>query len=90
MPDFSAGRYDEASLWVEEGLRQANSAVAARNAAMGYALAGRSDQAQKAIARLRQIDPTPQVSYIRRLRFAGRRTSRGAKRPSEKPGYLSS
>jgi hypothetical protein len=57
-------RYDEASLWVEKGLRQANSVVAARNAAMGYALAGRSDQAQKAIARLRQIDPTPLIALV--------------------------
>ena len=63
---FFAGRYDEASSWAEKGLRQANYAGAARIAAVSHALAGRLDQAQKAAARLRQIDPTFRVSDIRR------------------------
>ena len=62
-----AGRFDEASLWADKGLRQANWAAAARVAAASHAHAGRPDQAQKAVARLRQIDPTFRVSDIRRL-----------------------
>jgi TolB-like protein len=63
-----AGRYDEASSWVEKGLlQQPNLAAAARVAAASHALAGRLDQAHKAIARLRQIDPTFRVSDIRRM-----------------------
>jgi TolB-like protein/tetratricopeptide (TPR) repeat protein len=62
---FWAGRYDEASSWAEKGLReQANWAGAARVAAASYALAGRLDQAQKAMARLREIDPTLRVSDL--------------------------
>jgi adenylate cyclase len=60
-----AGRYDEASSWAEKGLRQANWAGAARVAAASHALAGRLDQAHKAMARLRQIDPTLRVSDLK-------------------------
>jgi TolB-like protein/tetratricopeptide (TPR) repeat protein len=66
---FYAGRYDEASSWAEKGLRQANTARAARMAAASNALAGRLEQAQKAIARLRQIDPTFRVSDLRQFPF---------------------
>jgi tetratricopeptide (TPR) repeat protein len=60
---FYAGRYDEASSWAEKGLRQQpNSAGTARVAAASHALAGRVDQAQKAMARLREMDPTLRVS----------------------------
>jgi hypothetical protein len=62
------GRYDEASSWAEKGLwQQPNYAGAARVAAASHALAGRLDQAQKAAARLRQIDPTFRVSDFRRM-----------------------
>jgi adenylate cyclase len=64
---FMAGRYDEASSWAEKGLlQQPNSAAAARVAAASHAFAGRLDQAHKAIARLRQIDPTFRVSDVSR------------------------
>jgi len=64
---FFAGRYDEASSWAEKGLRERpNWAGAARGAAASHALAGRLDQAHKAIARLREIDPTFRVSDLRR------------------------
>jgi adenylate cyclase len=36
-------------------------------AAAGHALAGRLDQAQKAMARLRQIDPTLRVSDLKHV-----------------------
>jgi TolB-like protein/tetratricopeptide (TPR) repeat protein len=65
---FWAGHYDEASSWAEKGLReQANWAGAARVAAASHALAGRLDQAQKAMARLRQIDPALRVSDIKHM-----------------------
>jgi len=65
---FFAGRYDEASSWAEKGLReQANRAGAARVAAASNALAGRLDQAHKAMARLRQIDPALRVSDLRHM-----------------------
>jgi tetratricopeptide (TPR) repeat protein len=65
---FFAGRYDEASSWADRALRQQpNWAGAARTAAYSHALAGRLDQARKAVARLRQIDPTFRVSDIRRM-----------------------
>jgi TolB-like protein len=67
---FFAGRYDEASSWAEKGLlQQPNSAAAARPAAASHALAGRLDQAHKAMARLRQIDPTFRVSDLRQFPF---------------------
>ena len=62
---FFAGRYDEASSWAEKGLReQPNWAGSARMLAASNALAGRIDQAHKAVARLRQIDPTARVSAV--------------------------
>jgi adenylate cyclase len=66
---LSAGRYDEASSSAEKALRQkANwGAGAARVAAASYALAGQLDQARKAIARLREIDPTLRVSDLRHM-----------------------
>jgi tetratricopeptide (TPR) repeat protein len=61
-----AGRYDEACSWAEKGLRtQSNYAGAARVAAASYALAGRLDQARKAMTRLRELDPTMRVSGLR-------------------------
>jgi TolB-like protein len=65
---FYAGRYDEASSWAEKGfLQQINSAAAARVAAASHALAGRLDQAHKAMARLREIDPTLRISDLRHM-----------------------
>jgi tetratricopeptide (TPR) repeat protein len=63
---FFAGRYDDASSWAEKALReQPNFAAAARAAAASHALAGRPEQAQKAMARLRQIDPALRISNLR-------------------------
>jgi hypothetical protein len=63
-----AGRYDEASSSAEKGLlQQTNSAAAARVAAASHALAGRLDQAHKAAARLREIDPTFRASDLKHL-----------------------
>jgi len=62
-----AGRYDEASSWAEKGLWQQPNASSARTAAASHALAGRLDQAHKAMARLREIDPTLRVSDLRHM-----------------------
>jgi TolB-like protein len=63
-----AGRYDEASWWAGKALREhANWAGAVRVTAVSHALAGRLDQAHKAMARLRQIDPTLRVSDLRHM-----------------------
>jgi TolB-like protein len=62
-----AGRYDEAASCAENGLRQQPNAGSARAAAASYALAGRLDEAHKAMARLRQIDPTFRVSDLKHM-----------------------
>jgi TolB-like protein len=63
-----AGRYDEAISWAESGLRERpNWAPAARIVAACQAHAGRLEQAQRAMARLRQLDPAFRVSDLKRL-----------------------
>jgi tetratricopeptide (TPR) repeat protein len=63
---FLAGRYDEASLWAEKALRQrSNFLPAIRDLAAATALAGRLPEARKAMARLREVDPTMRVSTIK-------------------------
>ena len=60
------GRYDDASSWAEKASRQRpNAAAAARVAAASHALAGRLEQAQKAMAHLRQLDPALRISNLR-------------------------
>jgi tetratricopeptide (TPR) repeat protein len=55
---FLAGRYDEASSWAEKALREhPNYLPAIRMSAASHAFAGRLEQAQKAMTRMRQIDP---------------------------------
>jgi TolB-like protein/class 3 adenylate cyclase len=56
---FFAGQYDEASSCAEMVLReQSNDLRALRIAVVGNALTGRLDDARKALARLRRLDPT--------------------------------
>jgi TolB-like protein len=63
-----AGRYDEASSWAEKALREdPNYHPALRVFAASNALAGRLEDAQKGVARLREIDPTFRVSDLRDL-----------------------
>jgi TolB-like protein/Flp pilus assembly protein TadD len=62
---FFAGRYDEASLWSQKALReQPNFMTTNRIAAASYALAGRLEEAQQAIRRLRELDPALRVSNL--------------------------
>ena len=63
---FFAGRYDEASSWAEKALReQPNFSHGWHMAAASHAFAGRLEQAQKALARLRQLEPGLLVSNLR-------------------------
>jgi len=62
---FFAGRYNEASLWAEDGIREApNSLTILRVAAASNALGGQLEKAQEAMARLRQLDPAFRVSNL--------------------------
>jgi TolB-like protein/tetratricopeptide (TPR) repeat protein len=68
LAHFLAGRYDEASSWAEKALLQkANSHLALRLAAASSALAGRMEEAQNAVSRLRQLDPALRVSDLKEI-----------------------
>ncbi len=63
MAHFFAGRHDEAMAWAEAAIRQQSSfRVAIFVAAASAALAGRTAEAEKAVARLREIDPAMRIS----------------------------
>jgi TolB-like protein/tetratricopeptide (TPR) repeat protein len=62
---FFAGRYDEASSWAEKALRENPNQQALRTAAASHALAGRLEEAQKAVARMRQLDPDFRISNLK-------------------------
>jgi len=63
-----AGRYDEAARYAEQAVsEQPNLHRALRAAAMSNALAGRLEQARKAMARLHEIDPELRVSNLKDL-----------------------
>jgi hypothetical protein len=63
---FYTGRYDVASSWAGMALRDwPDNINALRIAAASNALAGRLEQAQKALARWRQLDPALRLSNLR-------------------------
>ena len=63
-----AGRHDEAFSWAEAALReQSNFFIAICVAAASGALAGRLAEAEKAMARLRQINPALRLSNLKEL-----------------------
>jgi tetratricopeptide (TPR) repeat protein len=63
---FFAGRYDEASAWAGRLLREyPASHPGLRIAAASNAAAGRTEEAKKATARLRQLDPALRVSNLK-------------------------
>ena len=65
---FLAGRYDAASSWAEKALQQnSNYLPGIRMAAASHALSGRLAQAQKALTRMRQIDPELRISNLAEL-----------------------
>ena len=60
-----AGRFDTASSWAEKSIRQLPSFLMVVGViAASHALAGRTDEAQRAISHLRQLDPTLRVSNL--------------------------
>jgi adenylate cyclase len=64
--DVFVGRYDEAVSHAGQALSEKpNMQLALRAAATSYALAGRTQEAQKVMARLRQISPTLRVSNLK-------------------------
>jgi tetratricopeptide (TPR) repeat protein len=63
LAHFLAGRFDEACIWAEKALRaEPNAAPASAVAAAAHALAGRSEEAQRAMAQLRQVNTVLRVS----------------------------
>ena len=68
LAHFFAGRYAEASSWAEMAIRdQPNHIIAVSTAAASGALAGRLAQMQRAMARLRQLDPALRISNLKDL-----------------------
>jgi TolB-like protein/class 3 adenylate cyclase len=66
LAHFFAGRYAEASSWAEMAVReQPNYLTPVCAAAASAVLAGRLAETQKAMARLRQLDPTLRVSNLK-------------------------
>jgi TolB-like protein len=62
---FFAGRYDEASSWARTALRELPDTLPGlRIAAASDACAGRLDNAKRAMARMRQVDPMRSISNL--------------------------
>jgi TolB-like protein/Tfp pilus assembly protein PilF len=62
---FFAGRYDEATAWAEKAFwERPNILATLRIAAASNALAGRMDDARKAVARALEFDPEMRVSNL--------------------------
>ncbi|WP_027525863.1 adenylate/guanylate cyclase domain-containing protein [Bradyrhizobium sp. Ec3.3] len=70
---FLAGRYDEACNWAERGLlEEPDFVVAIRVSAASYAMAGRLEQAKKAIEHLLQLHPKQRLSNLKDWATFGR------------------
>jgi TolB-like protein/predicted Zn-dependent protease len=70
---FHAERYGEASSWAAKSLQGAPFHNGLRISAASNALAGRLEQAQTAVARLRHLDPELRVSTLRNVQGPYRR-----------------
>jgi tetratricopeptide (TPR) repeat protein len=63
---FFLGRYDEAASWAAMALQDGpDHQPALRIAAASNAMAGRPEQARRAVARLRQLNPALRVSTLK-------------------------
>lgn len=63
---FFLGRYDEAASWAAMALQDnPNNQSGLRIDAASNAMAGRPEQAQKAVARLRQLYPALRISSLK-------------------------
>ena len=68
LAHFFAGRYAEASSWAGAAVREKpNHLIATSVVAASGALAGRSAEAEKAMVRLRQLDPALRLSNLGNL-----------------------
>ena len=77
---FFAGRYDEATTWAEKALREEPDHLGTiRIAAASNALAGRLAEANKAITRIRQLDPALRLSNLNEVMPPFRRSEDRAK-----------
>jgi TolB-like protein/Tfp pilus assembly protein PilF len=66
LAHFVAGRYDEATEWAAKAAReQPTFSGAIRNIAASSALSGRPDEAKKALARVRRLDPALRLSNLK-------------------------
>jgi TolB-like protein len=66
LAHFVAGHYDEATEWAAKAVReQPNFLGAMRNVAASGALAGRLDEAKRALARVRRLDPDMRISNLK-------------------------
>jgi TolB-like protein/class 3 adenylate cyclase len=71
---FLAGRYGEAAVWASKAVQeQPNFATSLRIAAVANALAGRTSEAQEAVARLREIDPATRIGNLAKVAAPFRR-----------------
>src|SRR5262249_31952266 len=63
---FFAGRYEEATSWAEKAFWERPNVLATlRVAAASYALAGRLEEARKAVARALELDPDMRLSNLK-------------------------
>jgi tetratricopeptide (TPR) repeat protein len=63
---FLLGHYDEAASWAAMALQDnSDYQPALRQAAASNAMAGRPEQAHKAMARLRQLNPALRISNLK-------------------------
>ena len=81
---FSAGRYEDGSLWAKIAVQQNPNFVAAHHTLMAcHAMAGRVEEARQAWAVARQIDPTQRLSTVLSERYRLRRSKDITKRYAE-------
>ncbi len=81
---FSAGRYEEGSLWAKIAVQQSPNFVAAHHTLMAcHAMAGRVEEARQAWAVARQIDPTQRLSTVLNKRYRLRRSKEIIQRYAE-------
>jgi TolB-like protein len=65
---FFAARYDEMAQWAEKAIQERPTYVQGmRMAAAGHALAGRTEEAQTMMARVRQINPELRISDLKNV-----------------------
>jgi adenylate cyclase len=68
LAHFAAGRYEDALIWIEKGLRNNPNHVSfLKHKAASFALLGRTDQGRKVIEHLLALVPGLTVSSLRRI-----------------------